>query len=61
MKNSVQFLISCLLGMTTFTVGMTSSSAGQMYIYQDKNGSTLLTNRKSYDQSLKKSKSDLLP
>lgn len=53
MKNSVQFLISCLLGMTTFTVGMTSSSAGQMYIYQDKNGSTLLTNRKSYDQSLK--------
>ncbi|WP_267530919.1 lytic transglycosylase domain-containing protein [Acinetobacter oleivorans] len=61
MKNSVQFLISCLLGMTTFTVGMTSSSAGQMYIYQDKNGSTLLTNRKSYDQSLKKVKVTYYP
>ncbi|WP_199986578.1 lytic transglycosylase domain-containing protein [Acinetobacter oleivorans] len=61
MKNSVQFLISCLLGMTTFTVGITSSSAGQMYIYQDKNGSTLLTNRKSYDQSLKKVKVTYYP
>ena len=60
MKNSVQFLVSCLLGMTTFTVGITSSSAGQMYIYQDKNGSTLLTNRKAMT-SLLKSKSDLLP
>ncbi|WP_216069915.1 lytic transglycosylase domain-containing protein [Acinetobacter oleivorans] len=61
MKNSVQFLISCLLGMTTFTVGINSSSAGQMYIYQDKNGSTLLTNRKSYDQSLKKVKVTYYP
>lgn len=61
MKNSVQFLISCLLGMTTFTVGISSSSAGQMYIYQDKNGSTLLTNRKSYDQSLKKVKVTYYP
>lgn len=61
MKNSVQFLVSCLLGMTTFTVGITSSSAGQMYIYQDKNGSTLLTNRKSYDQSLKKVKVTYYP
>jgi len=61
MKNSVQFIISCLLGMTTFTVGITSSSAGQMYIYQDKNGSTLLTNRKSYDQSLKKVKVTYYP
>lgn len=61
MKKSVQFLISCLLGMTTFTVGITSSSAGQMYIYQDKNGSTLLTNRKSYDQSLKKVKVTYYP
>ena len=61
MKNSVQFLVSCLLGMTTFTVGTTSSSAGQMYIYQDKNGSTLLTNRKSYDHSLKKVKVTYYP
>lgn len=61
MKNSVQFLISCLLGMTTFTVGITSSSAGQMYIYQDKNGSTLITNQKSYDHSLKKVKVTYYP
>lgn len=61
MKKSVQFLFSCLLGMTTFSVGITSSSAGQMYIYQDKNGSTLLTNRKSYDQSLKKVKVTYYP
>ncbi|MCH2069751.1 lytic transglycosylase domain-containing protein [Acinetobacter pittii] len=61
MKNSVQFIVSCLLGMTTFAVGITSSSAGQMYIYQDKNGSTLLTNRKSYDQSLKKVKVTYYP
>ncbi|TDM64027.1 transglycosylase [Acinetobacter sp. KU 011TH] len=32
-----------------------------MYIYQDKNGSTLLTNRKSYDQSLKKVKVTYYP
>ncbi|MEJ8508951.1 lytic transglycosylase domain-containing protein, partial [Acinetobacter baumannii] len=37
MKNSVQYLFSCLLGMTTFSVGITPTSAGQMYIYQDKN------------------------
>jgi len=61
MKKPVQFLFSCLLGMTTFSVGITSSSAGQMYIYQDKNGSTLLTNRKSYDQSLKKVKVTYYP
>ncbi|KJH61633.1 lytic transglycosylase domain-containing protein [Acinetobacter calcoaceticus] len=61
MKKSVQFLFSCLLGMTTFSVGITSTSAGQMYIYQDKNGSTLLTNRKSYDQSLKKVKVTYYP
>ncbi|HAV3287714.1 TPA: lytic transglycosylase domain-containing protein [Acinetobacter baumannii] len=32
-----------------------------MYIYQDKNGSTLLTNRKSYDHSLKKVKVTYYP
>lgn len=61
MKKSVQFLISCSLGMTTFTVGTTSSSAGQMYVYQDKNGSTLITNQKSYDHSLKKVKVTYYP
>lgn len=61
MKKSVQFLFSGLLGMTTYSVGITSSSAGQMYIYQDKNGSTLLTNRKSYDHSLKKVKVTYYP
>lgn len=61
MKNSVQYLFSCLLGMTTFSVGVTSTFAGQMYFYQDKNGSTLLTNRKSYDNSLKKVKVTYYP
>ncbi|WP_307878498.1 lytic transglycosylase domain-containing protein [Acinetobacter seifertii] len=61
MKNSVQYLFSCLLGMTTFSVGVTSAFAGQMYVYQDKNGSTLLTNRKSYDNSLKKVKVTYYP
>ncbi|QNX50329.1 lytic transglycosylase domain-containing protein [Acinetobacter seifertii] len=32
-----------------------------MYVYQDKNGSTLLTNRKSYDNSLKKVKVTYYP
>ncbi len=44
-----------------FSVGITPTSAGQMYIYQDKNGSTLLTNRKSYDHSLKKVKVTYYP
>ncbi|WP_228269908.1 lytic transglycosylase domain-containing protein, partial [Acinetobacter seifertii] len=48
-------------GMTTFSVGVTSTFAGQMYVYQDKNGSTLLTNRKSYDNSLKKVKVTYYP
>ncbi|WP_200000973.1 lytic transglycosylase domain-containing protein [Acinetobacter seifertii] len=61
MKNSVQYLFSCLLGMATFSVGVTSTFAGQMYVYQDKNGSTLLTNRKSYDNSLKKVKVTYYP
>ncbi|KHO15336.1 transglycosylase [Acinetobacter baumannii] len=61
MKNSVQYLFSCLLGITTFSVGVTSTFAGQMYVYQDKNGSTLLTNRKSYDNSLKKVKVTYYP
>ena len=61
MKNSVQYLFSCLLGMTTFSVGVASTFAGQMYVYQDKNGSTLLTNRKSYDNSLKKVKVTYYP
>jgi len=47
--------------MTTFSVGITPTLAGQMYIYQDKNGSTLLTNRKSYDHSLKKVKVTYYP
>lgn len=61
MKNSVQYLFSCLLGMTTFSVSVMSTFAGQMYVYQDKNGSTLLTNRKSYDNSLKKVKVTYYP
>ena len=38
-----------------------SVHAGQIYIYKDKNGSTLLTNRKSSDQSLTKVKATYYP
>ena len=37
------------------------SSAGQMYVYKDQSGSTLLTNRKMNDSSLKKVKVTYYP
>ena len=51
-KNSY-FLLFGVIGATSVNL---SAYAGQMYIYKDKNGSTLLTNRKSSDQSLTKVK-----
>jgi len=36
--------------------GAASAHAGQIYIYKDNKGSTLLTNRKSSDRSLTKVK-----
>lgn len=56
MKKFIQnsyFLLFGVIGATSVNL---SAYAGQMYIYKDKNGSTLLTNRKSSDQSLTKVK-----
>ena len=56
MKKFIQnsyFLLFGVIGATSVNL---SAYAGQMYIYKDKNGSTLLTNRKSSDQSLTKIK-----
>lgn len=56
MKKFIQnsyFLLFGVIGATSVNL---PAYAGQMYIYKDKNGSTLLTNRKSSDQSLTKVK-----
>lgn len=56
MKKFIQssyFLFFGVIGATSVNLPV---YAGQMYIYKDKNGSTLLTNRKSSDQSLTKVK-----
>jgi len=50
MKKSVQFLISCSLGMISFMVGITSSSvqaAQIIYHLQQSNGVTLITDRRN--------------
>lgn len=41
-----------LIGCSILSIPI-SPFAGQMYIYENKNGETLLTNRKSHDQTLK--------
>ncbi|WP_130803161.1 lytic transglycosylase domain-containing protein [Acinetobacter ihumii] len=56
MKNtgriSLHFVLGTLLSLTISV----SSHAGQIYIYKDRDGGTLLTNRKSSDRSLTKVK-----
>lgn len=50
------------LGTASFLLGISSISlAGQIYVYQDQNGTTLLTNRKSSDSSLQKIKVTYYP
>ena len=56
MKKFIQISYFLLFGVIGATSVNLSAYAGQMYIYKDKNGSTLLTNRKSSDQSLTKIK-----
>ncbi len=48
-------------GCVTLLAVASHSHAGQIYVYKDSNGSTLLTNRKSSDQSLKKVKVTYYP
>lgn len=47
--------------MTSSLAWFSAVHAGQIYVYQDKNGGTLLTNRKSSDQALKKVKVTYYP
>ena len=60
MKNVIRssaFLLGCI----SFNLFMTPTFAGQMYIYQDQQGTTLLTNKKSSDRSLQKVKVTYYP
>ncbi|MDQ9019689.1 lytic transglycosylase domain-containing protein [Acinetobacter sichuanensis] len=60
MKNFIRrstFLLGCI----SFSVFTSSSFAGQIYIYKDQQGSTLLTNKKSSDSSLQKVKVTYYP
>ncbi|WP_151980142.1 lytic transglycosylase domain-containing protein [Acinetobacter guerrae] len=56
MKKSVHFSLHFILGSVITGVMTVSSHAGQMYVYKDRDGGTLLTNRKSSDRSLTKVK-----
>ena len=61
MKNKSNIFAFCILG-SAMSFGMVGiSHAGQIYIYKDKQGSTLLTNRKSADKSLTKVKVTYYP
>ncbi|WP_445115262.1 lytic transglycosylase domain-containing protein [Acinetobacter sp. WZC-1] len=61
----MKILFTCLLrsflGYISLVCIIPHSHAGQIYVYQDKNGSTLLTNRKSSDQSLQRIKVTYYP
>lgn len=60
MKNKIGIISLCILGtVSVFNAG--TSSAGQIYIYKDNKGSTLMTNRKSADKSLTKVKVTYYP
>nr|WP_315280508.1 lytic transglycosylase domain-containing protein [uncultured Acinetobacter sp.] len=50
-----------ILGTASIMPLATSTHAGQIYMYKDSNGSTLLTNRKSADRSLTKVKVTYYP
>lgn len=54
-------MYSLFLGTISSLSATTPTHAGQIYVYKDKNGSTLLTNRKTSDQSLTKVKVTYYP
>ncbi|NWK73912.1 lytic transglycosylase domain-containing protein [Acinetobacter cumulans] len=61
MKNKSKNFAFCILG-SVLSFGMVEiSHAGKIYIYKDKQGSTLLTNRQSADKSLTKVKVTYYP
>ena len=61
MKNTGRISLHFVLGtLVTLCINVTSH-AGQIYIYKDRDGGTLLTNRKSSDRSLTKVKATYYP
>ena len=56
MKKSVHFSLHFILGAVVTAIMTVATHAGQIYIYKDREGGTLLTNRKSSDRSLTKLK-----
>ncbi len=61
MKNKFALFALYLWGAASAAAGTSIAHAGQIYIYKDNNGSTLLTNRKSSDRSLTKVKVTYYP
>ena len=61
MNKKINDFLLYILGTASIMHLATSTHAGQIYMYKDSNGSTLLTNRKSADRSLTKVKVTYYP
>ncbi|MDM1757376.1 MULTISPECIES: lytic transglycosylase domain-containing protein [unclassified Acinetobacter] len=61
MNNFIRTSVLCYVACLNVTLWTTPSFAGQMYIYKDEQGSTLLTNKQSSDRSLQKVKVTYYP
>ena len=61
MNNKINTFLLYILGTASIMPLATTTHAGQIYMYKDSNGSTLLTNRKSADRSLTKVKVTYYP
>ena len=61
MNNFIRTSVLCCVACLNVTLWTTPSFAGQMYIYKDEQGSTLLTNKQSSDRSLQKVKVTYYP
>lgn len=61
MNNKINAFLLYILGTASIMPLATSTHAGQIYMYKDSNGSTLMTNRKSADRSLTKVKVTYYP
>lgn len=61
MNNKINAFLLYILGTSSIMPLATTTHAGQIYMYKDSNGSTLLTNRKSADRSLTKVKVTYYP
>lgn len=61
MNNKINAFLLYILGTASIMPLATTTHAGQIYMYKDSNGSTLLTNRKSANRSLTKVKVTYYP